>query len=39
MMGPYTGLLGLAVFGIVLGVWGLIAARRERREHERSHKS
>jgi hypothetical protein len=30
----YNGLIGVAVVGGILFVWGLIAARGERHEHE-----
>jgi hypothetical protein len=29
----YNGLIGIAVFGGILFVWGLIASKGERREH------
>ena len=34
-MGEYTGLVGLAIWGLVMGTIGLIAAERERRAYRR----
>jgi len=38
-MAEYTGLVGLVLFGTVLAVMGFVAARRERREHQRRPKN
>ena len=35
MPSEYNGLAGLSIFFLVLSIWGLIAAKKERLEHEK----
>jgi hypothetical protein len=38
-MGDYTYLVGLVIWGVILGTIGLITAGRERRAHQRRNHS